>query len=101
MKKVWEALESLTTEQSNKDKDTRPITKVTISSPAQPLATNLLSTVTTSNHFEHLITDSTSTEYNQQETTKTTKASTKDEDQVKFKEFEKRISQLEQQIQTR
>ena len=59
MKKVWEALESLTKElskpsKSKKDKDTGPVTKVATSNPVQPLATNLLSTVATSNRFEDL-----------------------------------------------
>ena len=65
------------------------------------MATNLLSTVATSNRFEHLTADSTGTEFNQQETTKATKASSKDADQVKIKAFEKKISELEYQIQTR
>ena len=106
MKKVWEALESLTKElskpsKSKKDKDTGPVTKVATSNPVQPLATNLLSTVATSNCFEHLTADSTGIEFNQQETTKATKASSKDVDQVKIKAFEKKISELEYQIQTR
>ena len=106
MKKVWEALESVTKElskpsKSKKDEDTRPVTKVATSNPAQPLATNLLSTVATSNRFEHLTADSTGIEFNQQKRTKATKVSTKDADQVKIKAFEKKISELEHQIQTR
>ena len=103
---MWEALESLTKElsklsKSKKDKDTGPVSKVATSNPVQPLATNLLSTVATSNRFEHLTADSTGIEFNQQETTKATKASSKDADQVKIKAFENKISELEYQIQTR
>ena len=106
MKKVWEALESLTKElskpsESKKDEDTGTVTKVATSNPVQPLATNLLSTVATSNRFEHLTADSTGIEFNQQETTKATKASRKDAEQVKIKAFEKKISELEHQVQTR
>ena len=106
MKNVWEALESLTKElskpsKSKKDEDTGTVTKVATSNPVQPLATNLLSTVATSNRFEHLTADSTGIEFNQRETTKATKASTKDADQVKIKAFEKKISELEYPIQTR
>ena len=57
------------------------------------MTTNLVSTVTTNNRFEHL-TGLTGIEFNQQETTKTTKASTKDEDQVQFEPLEKKISQV-------
>ena len=62
MKKVWEILESLTKElsklsKSKKDEDTGPVTKVAASNPVQPLATILLSTVATSNRFEHLTAD--------------------------------------------